>query len=65
MIAMNIEPIEVIEFKDVFDLNRWLSENNPIRRQFEILPVARVFSNPKTGLMVNTITYVVVLGYPK
>jgi hypothetical protein len=54
--------VEAIEFRDVFDLNKYLNDH-PKMPQFDIIPVARVFTNPKSGLMTNTITYVLILGY--
>lgn len=52
---------EVLEFKDVFALNKYLAENR-LKSEFEIVPVSKMFENPTNNRLMNTITYVLIIN---
>lgn len=52
---------KIVEFRDVFDLNEYFSKNI-MMHAWEVIPVHRQFTNPKTGLMTSTITYVLIMN---
>lgn len=52
--------MKVFEFKNVEDLNKYFDTLND-SFIYDVVPVSRMFDNPKTGLLTNTITYVVIL----
>ena len=54
--------VEVIEFRDVHELNKYLREHEHLP-QFEIKVVPRQFENPNTKLLTNCLTYVLILNY--
>lgn len=53
--------VAVMEFKNVDDLNAYLDGRK--MPQFEVIPVARMFEHPQTKQLVNSLTYVLVMGY--
>lgn len=53
--------VEVLEFKGLRELNEYLEGKN-FHNEFEIKPVARIFEHPETKLIVNSITYILIIG---
>lgn len=53
--------VEVLEFKNVDELNRYL-EHKVFAHQFDIIPVNKMFEHPQTKLIISCITYVVVIS---
>ena len=52
--------IKVTEFRNVNDLNDYLSK---INTQCQVIAMNREFTNPKTMLLTSTINYVLVESY--
>ena len=53
--------VVVKEFRNHTELNDYL-RNNPIPTEFNIIPIARLFENPATKLLTNTITYILIIN---
>jgi hypothetical protein len=52
---------QVKEFRNHTELNDYL-RSNPMISEFHIVPIARLFENPATKLLTNTITYVLIMN---
>jgi hypothetical protein len=52
--------VEVLEFKNVNEINNYLK--GKLLPQFEIKPIARTFQHPESKLLVNSISYVLILN---
>lgn len=51
----------VIEFRNVDELNDYLNNNLMVSR-WEVIPISRMFENPKTKLLTSCMTYVLVMN---
>lgn len=51
--------VEVLEFKNVEELNDYL-EITKFPFNFEIIPISRMFEHPQSKLIVSCITYVLI-----
>ena len=51
--------MKALEFKDIFSLNEHLKDLD-YKLIHSIIPIPRMFDNPKTNSLTSTITYVVI-----
>ena len=54
--------VVVKEFRNLNELNEYLDSITHMP-QFDIKPVSRTFEHPQTKILVNSISYVLILNY--
>lgn len=52
--------VEVFEFKGIDDLRNYL-KGRVFMNNYHIIPVARMFENPETHVLLNVLTYVLIV----